>query len=571
MLKERKTNLTNKYPIVLLILFLILTIDKSPAANKPSLTEKSIINEWYFLPVKPGSISARRIEPDKNMVLIFRNDHTFTYSHSKKNLFITGSWQFSDSNKLVLKNSDNITIREFKILKANKNDLILMSGKSGFVYKSAHAKTSFFSPLRGIAGILVLIFIVFIFSNNKKRINWYIPFTGLILQIILAFSILKIPYVRHGFGYISSFFVHLLEFTNEGARFVFGSLVDQPDKFGIIFAFKILPTVIFFSAFTSLLYYFGILQKIVWVFAWIMSRLMKLSGAESLAAAANIFIGQTEAPLVIKPYLSKMSESEILALMTGGMATIAGGVMAAYISFLGGSDPEQQKLFATHLLTASIMNAPASLYLSKIMFPETAEINKDISVSKEIIGSNVLDSLARGTTDGLKLAVNVGAMLLVFTAMMALLNFIVFHWIGNPTGLNEIIYEKSNGQYVGLNLQFILGMIFSPIAWLIGVAPSDLVLVGQLLGEKTILNEFFAFTSMAGLKNNYLLTDPKSIIIATYALCGFANFASIGIQLGGIGALAPNQRITLSKMAMRALLGGTVASLLSASIVGLLI
>jgi len=551
--------------------FFLVTFNFQVFAEKISIDANKLIKEWHYLPVKPGKISNKKVRPEPDMKMIFNSDNTFSYNHLSKNISITGSWKIdANAQKLILFRNDDV-LREFKILRLNDNELVLMSGENGFVYRSSKASESFFTSVRGLLGILVLIFIVFIFSNNKKRINWYIPFIGLVLQFILAFSILKIPAIRTGFGWISSFFVHLLQFTDEGARFVFGSLVDKPDQFGIIFAFKILPTVIFFSAFTSLLYYFGILQKIVWVFAWVMSRLMKLSGAESLAAAANIFIGQTEAPLVIKPYLSRMSESEILALMTGGMATIAGGVMAAYISFLGGPDPEQQKLFATHLLTASIMNAPASLYLAKILFPETGDVNKDLKVSKEVIGSNVLDSLARGTTDGLKLAVNVGAMLLVFTAMMALLNYIVFHWIGNPTGLNELIAEKSNGQYSGLNLQFILGMVFSPVAWLIGVSSTDLVMVGQLLGEKTILNEFFAFTSMSGLKNSYLLTNPKSIIIATYALCGFANFASIGIQLGGIGALAPNQRITLSKMAMRALLGGTVASLLSASIVGLMI
>lgn len=424
---------------------------------------------------------------------------------------------------------------------------------------------------RGVLGIIVLLSLAFVLSNNKRRINWQIPISGLLFQVILAILILKVSFVSVGFGYVSRVFVKLLAFTDAGSAFVFGNIVTDTKSFGVVFAFKILPTVIFFSALTSVLYYYGILQKVVYVFAWVMKKIMRLSGAESLAAAANIFIGQTEAPLVIKPYLEKMTKSEMMALMTGGMATIAGGVMAAYISFLGGTDPEQQRIFASHLLTASIMNAPASLYLAKIIFPETEYINQDLGVSKDITGTNVLDSLAKGTTDGLKLAVNVGAMLLVFTAMMAMLNYIVFRWIGAPTGLNEMILDKSGGQYAGLNMQFILGMIFSPIAWLIGIPASDTVMIGQLLGEKTILNEFYAFISMAELKDAFLLTDKRSIIIATYALCGFANFASIGIQIGGISALAPGRRVLLSKLGVKALIAGTIASLISASIAGMVV
>ncbi|MBL6964576.1 MAG: Na+ dependent nucleoside transporter [Bacteroidetes bacterium] len=505
------------------------------------------------------------------MSIQFNSDGNYLYINEKKKEEVRGKWRYIDSiSSIALIPSAN-TIRVFQIIKCNRKELVLKNDQNGFVLQAANDTTGLLSDYRGILGIFILIFFAYLISNNKRGINWRIPLVGLSLQIIFAFCILKVGFIRAGFGYISSFFVQLLAFTDEGSKFVFGSLVENTDSFGIIFAFKILPTVIFFSAFTSLLYYFGILQKIVWLFAWIMRKAMSLSGAESLAAASNIFIGQTEAPLVIKPYLEKMTKSEMMALMTGGMATIAGGVLAAYIGFLGGSDPEQQKLFATHLLTASIMNAPAALFIAKILFPETEKINPDLTVSKEVVGSNVLDSLARGTTDGLKLAVNVGAMLLVFTAFMALLNYIVFHWIGSPTGLNEIIAERSGGQYEGLNMQYLLGMIFAPVAWLIGIPNVDLVMVGQLLGEKTILNEFYAYASMSELKNSLLLTDPKSIIITTYALCGFANFASIGIQIGGIGALAPGQRKNLAKLGLKALFGGTIASLLSASIAGMII
>jgi len=569
-MKKNQIKCKNTFSLILLLIFCLFSVATS-AKEKTSI-QQEIVKTWYFLPIKPGKIPDHKIKAESSIKFIFRTNGTYNYINSNKDFVQQGTWKYIDSNfKLQLIDNSGSNIKEFTIVKCTNKELIITTNDNAFVYRSEIRQKFALSSLRAVSGIIILIFLVFLFSKNRKKINWYIPAVGLLLQLVMAVLILKIGFIRTGFGYVSSFFVHLLQFTDEGARFVFGSLVDKPDQFGIIFAFKILPTVIFFSAFTSLLYYFGILQKIVWVFAWLMSRIMKLSGAESLAAAANVFVGQTEAPLVIKPYLSRMSESEIMALMTGGMATIAGGVMAAYISFLGGTDPAQQQMFATHLLTASIMNAPASLFLAKILVPETNSVDRDLKVSKEVIGSNFLDSLARGTTDGLKLAVNVGAMLLVFTALMALLNFIVFHWIGNPTGLNEMISENSNGQYKGLTLQYILGTAFAPVSWLIGIPSTDLILVGQLLGEKTVLNEFFAFTTFSTLKNSFLITDTKSIIIATYALCGFANFTSIGIQLGGIGALAPTQRVTLSRLAFRALLAGTVASLLSAAIIGMLI
>ncbi len=418
-------------------------------------------------------------------------------------------------------------------------------------------------------------------SSNRKAINWKLVITGIALQVVFALLILKVDFVYEGFRGVADFFVQVLNFTEAGSKFVLGdwpNVVQVSDGItgkvftvGYIFAIKVLPTIIFFSALSSLLYYLGILQKIVWVFAWIMSKTMSLSGAESLSAAANIFIGQTEAPLVVKPYLEDMTKSEILCLMTGGMATIAGGVLAAYIGFLGGGDEEMELYYATHLLSASIMSAPAAIVAAKMIEPETEKVNQNLDVSKDRIGSNVLDAVTNGTTDGLRLAVNVGAMLLVFTAFMAMFNYISLNWIGEWTGLNEQIVSSTSGRYGGLTLQYLLGQVFSPIAWLLGVPYEDITLIGQLLGEKTILNEFFAYASLGELKAAGTIANEKSIIIATYALCGFANFASIGIQIGGIGAIAPGQRKVLSQFGIKALVGGTIAAFLTATIAGVIV
>ena len=357
------------------------------------------------------------------------------------------------------------------------------------------------------------------------------------------------------------------------------------DSFGYIFAFQVLPTIIFFSALTSVLFYLGIIQKVVKVMGWLLSKILQISGAESLSVAGNIFPGQTEAPLLIKAYLEKMNRSEILLVMIGGMATVAGAVLAAYIGFLGGDDPVSQLFYAKHLLAASVMAAPGAIVISKILFPQTEEINTVVSVSKEKIGSNILEAIANGTTEGLKLAVNVGAMLLVFVALIAMLNgvlggiadfdgfvieFLRINW--NFTSLNEII--SSNTSYERLSIEFILGYTFAPLMWLIGIAKEDMALMGQLLGIKLAASEFIGYIQLADLKditNPILLKYKKSIIMATYMLCGFANFASIGIQIGGIGSLAPGQRKTLSELGVKALIGGTIASLLSATIAGLII
>ncbi len=377
----------------------------------------------------------------------------------------------------------------------------------------------------------------------------------------------------HLFGEDSIFFGHIfvkiLDFTKAGTDFLFGTLVDT-SQFGMIFAFQILPTIIFFSALTSLLFYWGIIQKVVWALAWVFTKLMKLSGAESLSVAGNIFLGQTESPLMIKAYLPKMNDSEIMLVMTGGMATLAGAVLAAYIGMLGGSDPVLRLEFAKHLLTASVMAAPGAVIFSKIMVPNPDEVNRDIEVSKDRIGSNVLDAITNGTSEGLKLAVNVGAMLLAFLALIAMFNFI-FGKVGYWTGLNDVITQATDGRFHELSLQFLLGYIFAPVMWLIGVNPQDILLVGRLLGEKLILTEFIGYISLSDLKAAGAFADQKSIVMATYILCGFANFASIGIQIGGIGALAPNKRVTLSRYGMPALIAGTLASLMSATIIGMIL
>ena len=432
---------------------------------------------------------------------------------------------------------------------------------------------SFLSVFRGIIGIAVIISIAFLFSEKKSKIPWKIVGIGLLFQIVLAFLILNplgisfLEYFRLGFQLLGKVFVAILDFSKAGADFLFGSFLDT-EKHGFLFAFQVLPTIIFFSALTSLLFYLGVIQKIVYYFALTMTKLLNLSGAESLSVAGNIFLGQTESPLMIKAYLAKMSRSELLLVMTGGMATLAGGVLAAYIAFLGGDDPNERLIFAKHLLAASFMAAPGAVIISKILIPQTSEIDSNVEVSKEKIGSNVLDAISNGTVEGLKLAVNVASMLLVFIAFLAMANYMLLK-IGSFTGLNTIIYDFSNGQFPELSLQVILGYLFAPLMWLLGVCNEDITIVGRLIGEKLIMTEFIGYISLGDLKSAGAFTEEKSITMATYMLCGFANFASIGIQIGGIGSLAPSKRKLLSELGMKALLAGTLASLLSATIVGM--
>ena len=427
------------------------------------------------------------------------------------------------------------------------------------------------SVLRGLLGIATLIAVCYLFSNNRKAINWKLVGIGLLLQLVFALGVLKVPFIARGFDVISSFFVVILSFTKAGSQFLLGDLVNPGGSAGFVFLFQILPTIIFFSALTSLLFYLGILQKIVFVFAWVMNKTMKLSGSESLAAAGNIFLGQTEAPLLIKPYIAGMTRSELLCLMAGGMATIAGGVLAAYVGFLGGDDPVMQLYYAKHLLAASVMSAPAAVVAAKILLPETEAFEEKLELSKEKIGKNALEAISNGTVDGVKLAVNVGAMLLVFIAFIAMFNYLIKDLIAENIGLNTWVKDVTVGKFDGFTLQFIIGYMCAPLSWLMGVCKEDMVLVGQLLGEKTILNEFVAYTTLGGMKTANIFHEQKSVIMATYILCGFANFASIGIQIGGIGALAPDRRTDLSELGIKALIGGTVASLFTAVIVGMIL
>lgn len=432
-----------------------------------------------------------------------------------------------------------------------------------------------FMPIfRGLIGIFSIILIAFIFCENRKKINWKIVIIGILCQIVLAFLILNpfdlffLDYFRKGFNFLGKGFVYILDFSKEGTKFLFNSFLDT-EQFGFLFAFQVLPTIIFFSALTSLLFYLGVIQKIVHLLAVLMTKILKISGAESLSVAGNIFLGQTESPLMIKAYLSQMNRSEILLVMTGGMATLAGGVLAAYIAFLGGDDIAERLKFAKHLLAASFMAAPGAIIVSKILIPQTEKIDNNVSIPKEKIGSNILDAISNGTIQGLKLAVNVASMLLVFIAFIAMINFILIK-VGSFTGLNHFIEELSNGQFKEFSLQVILGYIFAPLMWILGVCIEDVTLVGRLIGEKIIMTEFIGYISLSELKEANLFTEQKSITMATYMLCGFANFASIGIQIGGIGSLVPSKRKLLSELGLKALLAGTLASLLSATIIGMI-
>ena len=426
--------------------------------------------------------------------------------------------------------------------------------------------------IRGIIGIAVLLGIAYLLSSKRKAIRWKTIFIGLALQFVLAFGVLRVEWVKQLFNVMGSFFTAILEFTESGSLFLFGNLIDASNPtIGYVFALQILPTIVFFSALTSILYYFGIIQRVVKTLAWLLTKALGISGAESLSVAGNIFLGQTEAPLLIKAYLPKMNRSEILLVMTGGMATVAGGVLASYVGFLGGSDPELRLSFARHLIAASVMAAPGAIIIAKLILPQTKEVDEAIELSENSSGSNALDALANGTTEGLKLALNVGAMLLVFIAFIALING-VLNQLGNIGGLNAFLapywgYEK-------VSLEAILGTLFAPLMYIIGVAKEDLSLMGQLLGIKLVASEFVAYTQLASLKdmNNAVhLAYDKSVLMATYMLCGFANFASIGIQIGGIGTLAPSKKKTLSELGFKALIAGSLASLLSATIAGMIL
>lgn len=429
--------------------------------------------------------------------------------------------------------------------------------------------TTLSSLIHGFIGVILIIGICVVLSPNRKLINWYTVVTSLILQIFLAFLVLYSEPFQLIIESMGKAFVAFLAFSRQGSDFLFGSLVN-PDQYGFIFVFQVLPTIIFFSALTSLLFYFGIMQPIVGILAWFMSKGLKISGFEGIVSISNIFLGQTEAPLLIKPYLPNLSRSELFLVMTSGMATIAGGVMAAYIGFLGGTDPIEKILFAKHLITASVMAAPGAVAISKIILPQKEPIQKIISVEKNQMGNNFFDTISNGTIQGVKLCINIAAMLLVFISLIALLNYLL-GMIGNWTQIDDWINHTSGGKYNKLSLEFVIGIIFSPLAWACGVNWADSSLVGQLIGQKLIFTEFVGFVNLASMKESHLFTDPRSVIMATYMLCGFANFASIGVIIGGLGTLAPARKPEIASIALLSMVAGMLTSLLSATIIGAMI
>ncbi len=433
-----------------------------------------------------------------------------------------------------------------------------------------HDGISLISITRGFLGISTILVIAYLLSNNKKNIDWKTIGIGVLSQLIIAIGVIKVDAVAIFFEKIGEVFLAIVVFTNEGTKVLFGELANS-EKYGAIFAFQILPVIIFFSALTSVLYYYGIIQKVVKGMAWLLTKLLNISGQESLAVVGNIFLGQTEAPLLVKGYLNKMNRSEYFLLMTGGMATVAGSVLAAYIGFLGGDDPVQRIEVAKNLIIASVMAAPGAIVISKLMYPQDEKINKDFKVNEDITGDNLLTAITNGTRDGIKMAVNVGAMLLVFLALIALINGILFQG-ADLFGINEWI--KNNTVYESLSLELMLGYIFAPLMWLIGIAKEDMTLMGQLLGVKIVASEFVAYIELASLKDLTSvihLTYEKSVIMATIMLCGFANFASIGIQVAGIGILAPKKYKLLTELGFKAMIAGTLVSLLSATMVGMIL
>ena len=426
------------------------------------------------------------------------------------------------------------------------------------------------SLFRGVLGMGVLLLIAVLFSANRKKIAWKTVGLGLLTQIIIAIGVLKISLIKRLFETLGNFFIKILDYTGAGTKMLLGEF-GNVETYGFIFVFQALPVIIFFSALTSILYYFGVIQKVVGFFAWGLTKLLKISGAESLSVAGNIFLGQTEAPLLIKAYLEKMNRSEIFLVMVGGMATVAGSVLGAYIGFLGGNDPVQRLEFAKSLLAASVMAAPGAVVIAKIIYPQTEEITTDIEVSHDKIGENFLSAISIGTGEGIKMAVNVAAMLLVFIALIALVNN-VFSGVGDLLGLN--VWVVNNTVYDGFSIEFVLGYLFGPLMWLVGVAREDMTLMGQLLGIKLVASEFVGYTQLVDLKNSASslhFTYQKSVVMATYMLCGFANFASIGIQVGGIGIIAPKTRKLLTELGFKAMIAGSLVSLMSATIAGIIL
>ena len=566
-MKSQKKNLnkTNQTKMFKKIVLLVAVFFSFHALNAQEIEKKWQLSssENDYLELQKGSYKLQIATDSINQKGDYLVQDNFIF------LFENGS--DSPTKRFVIEAKTDSTL----VIK-NKGKAYSFFASNKVVQKTTNAQLiqsegmSFTSIWRGILGMFSLLAIAYLFSANKKAINWKTVGLGIAAQLILAIGVLKVPFVKAGFEFVGNLFVKVLDFTRAGSEFLLGGMMDI-ESFGFIFLFQVLPTIIFFSALTSLLFYLGVIQIVVKGLAKVLTKLLSISGAESLSVAGNIFLGQTEAPLMIKAYLEKMNKSEMLLVMVGGMATVAGGVLAAYIGFLGGNDPVLRLVFAKHLLAASVMAAPGAIVISKMLYPQTEEINTNVEVSKEKIGSNILDAISTGTTEGLKLAANVAAMLLVFIAFIAMINY-TFGKIGLWTGLNDVI--AANTPYKSFSLETILGIIFSPLMWLIGIAKEDMMLMGQLLGIKLAASEFVGYIQLAELKNvanEVHFTFNKSVIMATYMLCGFANFASIGIQIGGIGSLAPNQRKTLSEFGLKAVLGGSLASLLSATIAGMII
>ncbi len=547
---------------------------------------QTLSKNWSF---QEKEDSAQIQQHFSNQDQLFLNDGRFEIKAAEvDSIKAQGDYLYQNNLLVFFYNPPNDTIRKFRVDELSDTSLTISDNYTSYTFKETplpieevipakiakemipSAGLSIESVWRGILGMIALLLIAFFFSSNKKAINWKTVLIGLTAQMLLAIGVLKVTFIKNIFEFVGKIFVLILDFTRAGSEFLLGGMMNV-DSFGFIFLFQVLPTIIFFSALTSVLFYLGIIQIIVKGLAKIMTKVLGISGAESLSVAGNIFLGQTEAPLMIKAYLERMTRSEILLVMIGGMATVAGGVLAAYIGFLGGTDPELRLQFAKHLLAASVMAAPGAIVISKILYPQQEAINANVEVSSEKIGSNILDAIANGTTEGLKLAANVAAMLLVFISFIAMINYIL-GYLGGITSLNSVMAAYT--PYSKFSLESILGTIFAPLMWLIGVAKEDMMLMGQLLGIKLAASEFVGYIQLAELKNplNALsLNYEKSVIMATYMLCGFANFASIGIQIGGIGSLAPGKRKTLSEFGMKALIGGTIASLLSATIAGMLI
>jgi len=549
---------------------------------------QNINQKWDFNTIKSNGTSVIDIDAKNDFLTLKKNQFEYQLA-AKNNLKAKGDYILQNDLLIFYYTQPTDTIRRYRITEHTDSTLAFTENTTKYSFKKNLVKTiinqtekgtidtiipsqgfSMESLWRGVLGMISLIFIAFLFSSDRKNINWKTVGIGISFQLLIAVCVLKVPFIKVIFEFIGKIFIKILGFTQAGSEFLFGGMLDI-NSYGFIFAFQVLPTILFFSALTSVLFYLGVIQVVVKGMGLLLTKILGISGAESLSVAGNIFLGQTEAPLLIKAYLEKMNKSEMLLVMIGGMATVAGAVLAAYIGFLGGDDEALKLVYAKHLLAASVMAAPGAIVISKILYPQTEKVNTDVTVSSEKIGSNILDAIANGTTEGLKLAVNVGAMLLVFVAFIAMINY-GFGKIGAIGGINYWI--SNNTPYNSLSLELILGYVFSPLMWLIGIAKEDMALMGQLLGIKLAASEFVGYIQLAELKNvanATHLTYNKSIIMATYMLCGFANFASIGIQIGGIGSLAPGQRKTLSQFGMKALIGGTIASLISATIAGMII